>query len=174
MVVFCVADLTLRALTSEDWQDVVEIRIEALTLHSGLFCADLEQTRSLSKEEWCNIIQSHTSQVFGLFDGAKLVGISGIYYPEDNPTCARFVMSYIKAEYRGQSAYDLFSEPRLTWALSKPHIRAISISHRSGNRPVRSMVMKQGFKLVGTQEIDWPDGTRDTEYMYKLDLECLR
>ncbi len=35
-------------------------------------------------------------------------------------------------------------------------------------------MIKHGFKFIGTEEIDWPDGTRDTEYMYELDLENLR
>lgn len=171
---FCVADISIRALTPDDCDALIAIRLEALEKHPNYFCATLVETKKLSKDNWLERINSKTSKIFGLFDGDDLAGITGIYTPEEKPNTGVLVMSYIKPEYRGKGHSALFYEARINWALEQSHLEIVKVSHRGGNKPSEAAIKNHGFKPAGSQDIDWPDGTRDTEYMYELDLNILR
>lgn len=170
----CVDNISVRALTPKDCDDLIAIRLESLEKHPNYFCATLVETKKLTKENWIERINNATSKTFGLFDGESLIGITGIYTPEDEPNTAVLVMSYIKPEYRGRGYSALFYEERINWALTQNHLETIKVSHREGNKPSRAAIIKHGFKFTETRDIDWPDGTRDIEYIYQLDLSILR
>ena len=168
------ADVSIRPLTPDDCDDLITIRLEALEKHPNYFCATLVETKKLSKNKWLERINNPTGKIFGLFDKDKLVGITGLYTPEEEPSTAVLVMSYIKPEYRGKGYSAMFYEARINWALEQTHLEIVKVSHRKGNKPSESAIKKHGFRLVETDEIDWPDGARDSEYKYELDLNSLR
>ncbi len=174
MAVFCVANIYIRPLTADDWEILVHIRLESLTKNPNYFAATLEQTKKLTEKEWKDRLNQSSSQVLGLFDNGHLIGITGIYTPDETPHQAVLVMSYIKEEYRGRGHSSLFYKNRIQWALSHPHINSIKVSHRDGNTPSKAAIIKHGFQFRETKEIGWPDGTRDLEYIYELNLEHLR
>lgn len=172
---FCVADgVFVRGLNSDEWEALLAVRLEAVTDYPNYFLSTPQQTLGLPKEEWQRRIDSDRSRIFGLFDGDALIGITGIYRSEDKPETAVMVMSYIKPAYRGHGYSKLFYKARIEWALQQDGLIRLEIGHRIGNDPSRHAMIAQGFQFTGTDEIDWPDGTRDTEYLYELDLASLK
>lgn len=167
-------NVSVRALEHAHWQDLFKIRLEAVTKHPNYFLSSPEKTKELTEEDWKRRIKSDKSRVFGLFDGDKLVGITGIFISEEEPNAACLVMSYIKEDYRGRGYSKLFYEARINWAIEQNALEVIKVCHRDGNEPSKAAILKHGFKFTGTGDIDWPDGTRDTEYQYELDLAILR
>ena len=63
---------------------------------------------------------------------------------------------------------------RIQWALERPDIKTLRVSHREDNAASKHAILKHGFTIQNAQEIDWPDGTCAIEYMYELSLEALR
>ena len=167
-------NISIRPLKHEEWQDLFTIRLEAVTRHPNFFLSNSEMTKALSEEEWKQRIKSERSRVFGLFDREDLVGITGVFISEETPDAACLVMSYIKPEYRGQGYSNLFYKARLEWAIKQPQLRKINVCHRVGNEASKAAILKHGFKFTGTNEIDWPDGTREQECSYELDLDVVR
>ncbi len=168
------SDIYVRPLNHSEWRDLLEIRLEAVTKHPGYFLSTPKQTKELTPDDWKRRINSENSRIFGLYDNVKLIGITGIYVPDDAPNCAVLVMSYIKPSYRGRGFSQMFYKARLDWAMEQNQLEFIKVSHRTGNKPSKAAILKHGFKFIGADEIDWPDGSCDTEYNYELDLNILR
>jgi hypothetical protein len=50
----------------------------------------------------------------------------------------------------------------------------LTIGQRKGNKSSRRGMANHGFQFKKTEEINWPDDTRNIEYRYELDLKGLR
>jgi len=167
-------NIYIRALTPDDWQDLRTIRIRAVKKHTNVFLADPKDTEDKPKEHWQDV--SGDKQVFGLFDDQTLIGITGVFTWREDPDghTGIMAMSYIEPAYRGKGYSALLYKARIDFSLEyKPWVK-LRVSHRAGNEASRRAMIKHGFKLIGQKEINWPDGTRDLEYQYELDLKALR
>jgi len=171
---FCVVSPYVRLLTKCEWQDLRDIRIEALTLHPDMFCASMDYTKSLTKNDWKNYIDNENSKIFGLFDNEKLIGITSIFSTKENPHIAILAMNYIKPNYRGQGLVKLLYQSCIDLALQNNNIEMLQVSHREGNDVSKNIILKYGFKYSGEKEISWTDATQDIEHIYTLDLCMMR
>jgi len=138
--------------------------------------ANPDEAKNLPKSYWLETLDCKGKQVFGLFDDQTLIGITGVFTWREDPSGQTGVMamSFIEPSYRGQGHSNLFYKARIDFALQYKAWKKLVISHREGNEASRRAMIKHGFTLTGTEETDWPDGTRDREYNYVLDLEKLR
>ena len=82
--------------------------------------------------------------------------------------------SFIEPQYRGKGFGDLFHSARIEHALQYKKWKKLITDHRLGNEPSQKAIIKHGFVLLEKVMIDWPDGSRDFEYRYELDLQKLR
>lgn len=169
-------NVALRVLTPEDWEIFRAVRIRAVTLHTNYFMQTPQGAKDQPKEHWCDILSGQGKQVFGLFDADRLIGITAVFTWRDDPSGETGVlaMSFIEPDYRGQGYSDLFYKARIEFAIGHLPWKKLHVAHRKANEPSRRAILKHGFEFIGTNEIDWPDGTRDTECMYELDLVRLR
>ncbi len=170
----CVANTYVRPLEKSEWCSLRDIRLESLTLHPDMFCASIEETKTLNERNWQNYIESDKSKVFGLFNDDNLIGITSIYSTEKQPHIAILAMNYIKEPYRRQGLVKMLYQACINLALQNNHIETLQISHREGNDISRRIILKHGFKYFDKKKITWTDGTRDIEHIYTLDLSFIR
>jgi RimJ/RimL family protein N-acetyltransferase len=63
---------------------------------------------------------------------------------------------------------------RIDWAKNYPSFKRLVISHRDGNEASRRANQAFGFKFIGKELIEWPDGGKAFDHTYELDLNLLR
>ena len=162
----------IRQFKQDDWAELRSIRLNALQNNPTVFLSSYHESVTFPPEHWQEMLSTHDRAIFGLFDGEKIIGVTGVVpskYSEENHV-AICVMSYIDPEYRGKGYSQLFYSARLDWARQNPLIKVVRVSHREGNIASCKANQKFGFKLVRKEMITWPDGTQDFEYIYDLVL----
>ena len=168
--------VTVRPLSFDDWQALKDIRIKAITEHTGSFFAKPEEIKQKPDTFWQETVDGKGKQVFGLFDGKTLVGIAAAFTWQGDETGKTGVMAmdYILPEYRGKGFSKLLYEARTDFAIGHLVWDKLFIAHREGNEPSRRAMIKHGFKHTIKKKVDWPDGTQDWEYQYEMNLTALR
>jgi RimJ/RimL family protein N-acetyltransferase len=164
----------MRELRADDWLALRELRLHALRSELGFFFRHPDEEAALPDEHWRTwAAGGETRQVFGLFDGERLVGITGTFADSDDPTggTVGFGMSYLSPEYRGRGFASLFYETRFAWVRARPHFRRVIVAHRGSNEASRRTIEKFGFQRIESIPHHWPDGTDDDDVCYELLLE---
>jgi RimJ/RimL family protein N-acetyltransferase len=163
----------IRQLHTEDWQLYRSIRLIALTQNPDVFSSNYEKEANYTPERWQDNLRSPSGAVFGLFDGRHIIGVTGIFTwrGDDTGRTAILDMSFIDAAYRGQGHSKLFYGSRINWAKENGSFKTIRVSHRERNEASRKANQAFGFEYKTKEMTDWPDGTRDFEHIYELDLD---
>ena len=166
----------IRVFRQDEWQVLRDIRLRAITAHTGYFFADPEVTRNQPDDYWLETLDGKGKQVFGLFDGDKIIGLCAVFTWREDPTGRTGVMAmdYIDPDYRRRGYTELMYSARIDFAIGHEAWDKLSIGHREGNEPSRRAIIKHGFVLIETKNVDWPEGERDVEYVYELDLIAFR
>jgi RimJ/RimL family protein N-acetyltransferase len=169
-------DISLRALTPDDWRAFRAVRLQALQESPGVYLTSYETAVKLSEAEWKETLDGNRKCVFGLFASNELIGIAAIFTWRDDPTGSTGIlaMDYVDARYRGRGLARLLYQGRLTWATQQEHLTRLVISHRKGNEASRRAMLSFGFEYQGKRTIRWPDGVEEEEWNYAVDLEKLR
>ena len=169
-------NIYIQALTPYNWVEFRAMRIRAVKMHTGCFSVNPREAEQLKPEYWKDTLDGEGKQVFGLFDKNILIGITAVFTWLDDPTGKTGVMamSFIEPEYRAKGYSSLFYDARIDFAMKHFAWSKLAISHRDNNEPSRRAMIKNGFQFIETEEIDWPDGVREIEHKYELDLEALR
>jgi RimJ/RimL family protein N-acetyltransferase len=98
---------------------------------------------------WQDTIKGQAHQVFGLFDGEHLIGVTAAFTSPEDPSgkTAVLAMSFIPPEYRGRGLSRLFYEARLDWIRTHSHFRRVTVSHRWSNEVSRHAIRRYDFGL---------------------------
>jgi RimJ/RimL family protein N-acetyltransferase len=105
-----------------------------------------------------------------LFDDARLIGITGTFAWNEDPSTAILVMSFITPEYRGRGLSRMLYEARLDWIRAQPQFKRVVVSHRVSNEASRRCILNFGFVQTKRAPHTWPDGVTEDEISYVLDL----
>lgn len=165
------ASCHIRPLDRADWEIFRELRLHALKTEPGKFASTHDAEATLPPEEWQETITgSPPYQVFGLFDGERLIGITAAFTWREDPTgeTALLAMSFIREEYRGRGLSRLLYEARLGWIRQQPKFKRIVVSHRESNEISRAANQRHGFVAFKRVPHEWPDGTTEDEIFYEL------
>jgi RimJ/RimL family protein N-acetyltransferase len=167
------SEILIRALQPADWESFRELRLHALRTEPGKFFAAHADEVDKPPEEWRQTIAGPGHQVFGLHDGAHLVGITAAFTWREDPSgqTAILAMSFIRAEYRGKGLSNLLYQARLDWIRAQPQFKRIVVSHRESNDASRKAIHRHGFVFVKRAERTWPDGATEDELSYELRLK---
>jgi RimJ/RimL family protein N-acetyltransferase len=168
--------ISIRALIPDDWRIVKELRLHALQTNPGIFSGHYADESIKPEEYWRETVDGNNKQVFGLFDGEILIGITAVFTWREDPMGQTGVMAYtfLKPEYRGQGLTKLIYEARISFALKHLPWKKLVIGHRDGNEPSRRAMLKNGFTFTHITRKIWPDGVEADEYHYEMDLNRLR
>src|SRR5439155_12259656 len=94
----------IRPFEPNDWLIFKDFRLQALKAAPGVFATSYEEAVARSPEQWQTTICGPVHQIFGLFDGERLIAITAVFTSRDDPSgeTAELAMSFILPEYRGQ------------------------------------------------------------------------
>src|SRR6516165_8349120 len=71
--------IRVRPLGASEWPAFKDFRLMALVSAPGMFATSYDEASARSPEAWQQTIAGPNHQVFGLFDGAQLIGITGVF-----------------------------------------------------------------------------------------------
>jgi len=164
------AGVVVRELEPSEWRAFRDVRLHALRSEPGLFFSSHDAESALGETEWRRRVRNPNGQMFGVFDGERLVGITGVITARDDPSgeSAMLIASYLLPEYRGRGLSRLLYEARLAWVRERPRYRRVVVSHRRSNEPSRRAIGRFGFAPVATVSTTWPDGSTDDELQYAM------
>ncbi len=163
--------ISIRPFTIDDAAGLREMRLTALLDEPGVFAARYERSVAQTAEFWQSLAAGDDEhQVFGLFDGDTLIGITAVfkYDGDERGETAVFAMSYIEPAHREGGLSKRLYEARLEWVAARPAFTTVRVSHRRSNEVSRRANQRFGFTLVNVVEAEWPDGTVDDELIYEL------
>jgi RimJ/RimL family protein N-acetyltransferase len=165
--------ITIRALDPAEWATFRDFRLHALKSAPGVFTGTYEDSAARSSEQWQATVQGPGHQVFGLFDGECLIGITAAFTWREDPSgqTVMLAMSFILPEYRRRGLSRLFFDARLDWIRAQPQFKRIIVSHRASNAASRRAIERHGFVRTGRVEHVWPDGQTEDEITYELLIE---
>ena len=128
------------------------------------------QAATRTEADWRALLSPERQQIFGLFDGDKLIGISGVFTSREDAAAAHLIMHFILPEYRGRKLSRLFYEASLDWARSRKTFRRIVVAARESNAPSLGAMSAAGFQPTHRETHTWPDGATEDEIWYELRL----
>src|SRR5215831_6869252 len=70
--------IRVRPLGASEWPAFKDFRLMALESAPGMFATSYDEASARSPEAWQETIAGPNHQVFGLFDAAQLIGITGV------------------------------------------------------------------------------------------------
>jgi hypothetical protein len=76
----------IRPFDPNEWRLFREFRLEALKAAPGVFATSYDEAAARSPQEWQDTIKGHAHQVFGLFDGQILIGITAVFTWRGDPS----------------------------------------------------------------------------------------
>ena len=163
----------IRALGVGDLNAFREMRLRALREHTGFFGVHPDEAAASPDSYWEETLDGRGKQVFGLFDGARMIGITAVFTDREDPSgqTAVLAMSYILPEYRGRKLSRLLYQARIDWAKAQPPFKRIVVSHRADNESSRRANQTFGFEHVGSKEKRWPDGTVAQDECYVMRIK---
>jgi RimJ/RimL family protein N-acetyltransferase len=167
------AAVTIRPLDPTEWEMFRDFRLAALQAAPGVFSASYDEALARTPGQWqATIGGTEHHQVFGLFDGPRLVGITAVFESDEHPArdTAIFAMSFILPPYRGRDLSRLLYEARLAWVRAQPRFRRVLVSVRASNLASQRANRRYGFTATRRAPRLWPDGTTEDEVFYRLDL----
>jgi len=160
-------------LTAADWQALRALRLHALRSAPGNFFSAYEAEATKTDEEWIALAAGDAAhQLFGLFLGERLVGMSGVFTDREDSTGLSAVlgMTYIQPEFRGRGLVARLYQARLAWARAHPQFLRAHVGHRRSNEPSRRAILRAGFTWTETRQRSWPDGAEEAYEAYELKL----
>src|SRR5690349_664143 len=96
MSVYTRSGYTLRRLGPGEWPMYKAIRLEALATDPSVFGNSIEIESTYPDEHWQHRLQAPDKAIWGLFFGEILVGLTGIFIHDSEPSEARLTHSFIR------------------------------------------------------------------------------
>ena len=164
-------DYSIRRLGPTDWEDYRKIRLEALAKLSHLFCPSRDEGK-FSEADWKERLSNPNAAIFGLYHSSKVVGLSAIVRELNKPDAVRahLVSSYIQEEHRGKGLSKLFFESRINWAKEQGDIRVLVLERRDDNVFSERAHRRYQFRLAGSREQKWPDGSNKPSLTFEMEI----
>jgi RimJ/RimL family protein N-acetyltransferase len=162
-------NITIRAFEPQEWDVFREFRLAALK-DAPVFFTSYAEAASWSAERWRDEVKGPGHQVFGLFDGNLLIGITAVFTDRDDPRgqTALLAMSYILPSHRGRGLSRMFYEARLAWVRAQARFQRVVVSHRKSNDASRKANQRYGFVQINVASHTWPDGETEDNVSYEL------
>lgn len=158
--------------TKDNWQEFKAIRLQAVGDRPDVFLSSYETTLAQPDNYWIDTLTSLDGAVFGLYDGATIIGLTGVFrYRESPQDTAILGMSYIDPAYRGRGLSRMFYEARINWARAQDGIIRVIVSHRAGNDASRAANQAFGFVSTGQSTKIYGDGQEAINHEYELRWE---
>ncbi len=156
-------------LQEENWNELREIRLNALQTDLAVFSSNLEKESGYKEKDWRKRLENKDAGIFALYEEKRPIGMAGIALDKSDfeRVSAKLWGSWIRPEYRLKGLSNLLFQARIDWATQHPHCRIITVSHRASNLASQKSILKYGFIYTHTHTKEWPDGETDEELFYE-------
>jgi GNAT superfamily N-acetyltransferase len=161
----------IRPLAASEWSTFRDFRLHALQSEPGLFQTSYADAVKRTEDDWRTLLASEWQQIFGLFDGDRLIGITAVFTSRQDAATAMLAMSFILPEYRGRKLSRFLYEARLGWVKQRGTFRRMVVGHRASNKPSEGAMRAAGFRETHRESHTWPDGAVEDEIFYELTLK---
>jgi RimJ/RimL family protein N-acetyltransferase len=158
----------IRPLDASEWPAFKTFRLGALKAAPGMFATSYEEAAARSPEAWQANIAGTCHQVFGLFDGAHLIGITGVFGRADT---AFLVMSFILPAYRKRGLSAMLYQARLDWIRARAKFKRAVTTIPASNEISQRVCRAFGFTSIGREARTWPDGSTEDELIFELRMD---
>lgn len=164
--------ITVRAFEPTEWPAFKTMRLAALKDVPGAYSGTYEDSLKRSDDAWRSLVRGPNHQTFGLFEGTRLIGITGVFASDEDHSggTAALMMSYILPGYRKHGLSLLLYDARLAWIRTRPQFKRVTVSVRESNAASRKANQRFGFVMTETQRRLWRDGVSEDEVFYELKL----
>jgi RimJ/RimL family protein N-acetyltransferase len=162
--------MNIRPLLPSEWETFRDLRLHALKTAPGMFESTYEQASARSEADWRALLAPERQQIFGLFDGAKLIGIAGVFTSRDDPATAHLIMDFIQPAYRGKGLWKQMYDARLDWARRRGTFRRVVVAARESNGASLGAMRAAGFQPTHREAHTWPDGATEDEIRFEMKL----
>lgn len=162
--------MTVRPFASDEWERFREVRLRALRTDPGVFSSNHAREAAHDEGHWRGRLSDPSCGVFAVLDGDRVIGMTGIYVPADDPASAGLWGSWLDPVYRRRGLSDPMYAARIAWARARPTIERVLVAVRASNVASARACQRHGFVLTGRVPLRWPDGTVEDEVRYELRL----
>ena len=149
-------EITIRLAKEEDAASLLELRLEALTLHPDAFAADVEKTAAAGAEAWVERIHEYAKDQSGAiiiaFVGNKLIGMNGIvrgHWPKTRHSGTLWGV-YMSPSWRGYHVGEAIVEGCVEWAVGN-NLTVVTLGVIISNIPAIRCYAHCGFTVYGIQ-----------------------
>lgn len=166
-------NISIRQLYENDWREYSRIRLKALQTDPLVFGSNYEKESQMTADDWKSRLQSTDSATFMLFAGVTPIGITSVGIDREDASCKTALLwgTWLEPQYRGKGLSDLIYKTRIEWAMARPTVEKIIVSHRASNLASKHANQKHGFVFTHTLEKVWVDGETEDEVCYELMLK---
>lgn len=135
----------------------------------------LQPSQKRPKSEWRLQLRGEDSAIFIIEQDDEPVGITCVSVYCDDPSNETAILwgSWLKPEVRGIGLSTMMYESRIGWAKTHSSVKKIIVSHRQSNERSKRANQRFGFKRTTINERTWPDGIREREFHYELNLGAI-
>jgi len=164
--------ITVRELHPDEWEIFRDLRLAALLDARGVYGSRHEDAVKRTEAVWRHTVRGEHNQSFGLFDGARLIGITSIFRWDEDPSgqSAILASSFILPEYRGRDLSRLLYDARLQWLRGRRDFKRVVVGHRLSNEASRRANQHYPFREFRRVPHTWPDGATEDEVFYEMML----
>jgi len=162
-------EVHIRRLERADVDLYREIRLRALATDPMVFSSNHERESAFDDETWLDRLCAPNVGIWGLFDGARIIGMTGAYIPPDDLRSCHLWGSWLVPTYRGRGLSRQMYRVRIAWARRR-ELDQVIVSHRASNLASKGANQRAGFSQTHRTPRTWPDGQTEDEVHYALSL----
>lgn len=157
--------IAIRKLDGTDGVTLRRFWLHGLRHHPRFFSGQAG-IADLPPDHWQAAIAGPDHQMFGLFDNARMIGITAAFAVREDPhgETAMFGMSFIAPDYRGLGLSRLLYDARLAWIRTRPRFKRVILSHAAFNEASRRAHRRYGFTRTDTVAPAGRDGEPEEYY----------
>lgn len=145
----------VRMLSPADAEELWHLRLLALESEPAAFTATAEEHRRTTSGHLAQRLEPSASgnAVFGAFDGARLIGMTGLYRrPDPDAHVARIWGMFVIGEFRGRGLGRDLVRRVLSYARELPGITTVDLHVASTQQAARRLYVSCGFRPTGAFE----------------------
>lgn len=169
-------DITIRTATPEDAASLLELRLEALSMHPEAFAADVDMTAAEGADVWAERIadyaRNETTAICIAETIGQLIGMAGIgrgHWPKTRHSSVLWGV-YINPDWRGLHIAEAIINECITWA--REHgVVAVKLGVITTNASAIRCYTRIGFAVYGTDpKSNYHDGVYYDELLMAKEI----
>jgi RimJ/RimL family protein N-acetyltransferase len=145
--------MQIRKISTEDWELLKAIRLEALSKSSEAFSSKYADAVQITEDEWKKQLTDANNSVFLAFDGEQPVGMARLSgnQPELSKNAAMIASVYVGEKMRGKGVGRALIGNVIAHAKTVEGLSRLQLSVRPYQRAAVNLYQSLGFKKVGTE-----------------------